>query len=174
MIEFNRAFWLAFSTFILMAFFSVKLAFLFLGMYFLVTALFLKYRYSRLKNWKQVDGTLLEKRIEQKGIGARNEPLYIAYIKYAYILGQKKNYSTVLSLFKNDFFTADKRTLEQTVKKIRRGRPVTVYVDPSRSRSVLFIEMLPNAIFYFIFNLLLGSTLVIISIMMKCNEGPIF
>ncbi len=172
MIEFNRAFWLAFSAFILMAFLSVKLAFLFLGVYFLVTALFLKYQFTRLKNWIQVDGTVLEKRIEKdcsalEVIGNRGSCSYFLYIKYRYEIDGKKNYSTEVSLFKNDFFTPDKKALEQRVRKIKRNQSVTVYIDPSKTKSVLFVEMFSGSLFYFYFNLLLGITVVIAGLMME-------
>lgn len=172
MIEFNKIFWLAFSAFIVTAFFSVKLAFLLFGMYFLIIAFSFKYRYFRLKDWVPVDGTVLAKRIEKdcstlEVIGNRGTCSYFPYIKYRYEINGRKNYSTEISLYKNDFFTPDKKSLELKVKKIRSRESITVYVDPSKNRSVLFIEMLSNARSYFYFNLLLGLTVLIVGLMMK-------
>lgn len=167
MIHFSKYFWLAFIGFIIIAFLSVKIAFLFFGMYFLFIALFLKYQYYQLKNWTQVEGTILEKRIEENGIGARGETLYIAYVKYVYMLDQKKNYSSEISLFKNDFFTPDNRELKKRLKKIKRDTIVPVYIDPSKTKSVLLIEMCSGARFYFYCNFLLGLTVVITGLMME-------
>ena len=167
MINFNKYFWLAFSAFTLIAFLSVKIAFMVIGMYFLFIALFLKYQYYMLKDWTEVEGTVLEKKIVENGIAARGYTLYIVQIKYVYILNQKKIYSTVISLFENDFYTADNKTLEHRVRKIKRGQSETAYINPNKTRSLLFIEMFSEAMFYFYFNLLLGLTLIISGLMME-------
>ncbi|WP_373034163.1 DUF3592 domain-containing protein [Sulfurovum sp.] len=167
MIEFNRSFWLAFSAFIGIAFFSVKLAFLYFGMYLLYKAIFLKYQYFRLRKWRRVEGSIIECKIEYQATDLwMLAPIYNLCIKYRYEIDGQTYYSTDYSIYEKDLWTTNKKELEMRVKKMKRKNHITVFVDPDNYKSVLFIEMFSNARTYFYFNLVLGLTVFIAGLMM--------
>lgn len=142
---FDRYFWISTLTMIVIAYFSLKAAFVFYGIYWLLRAQLWKNYFTNMQKWETLEGDVLKTDVIEASsismqVSSKASHVYLPYIKYKYIQNGKEIVSDTFSFFLYGFRELDKKNVQKLLRKYIHDGKVTVYMNPKKQFSLLDID----------------------------------
>lgn len=130
---------------LIVAYFSVQIAFVFYSIFWIIKAKTIKRELEAMQRWEQVEGEVVEKKVLKECsfvsfLLYRQLCMYFPYIKYKVYDKEKSIYSDSLSLFMYDYAFLYEKDVKKSLRRLSKNDHVTAYKHPTKELLLLKVE----------------------------------